>query len=189
LAGYFFQVWLGRLPGLLISWGILLVGLTGLIGIGYLLKTHLLRAFSGQRGRFYSVIVWVAFLFTAGAGFLLSPQDEFFRKWVLNIQIPLETSLLAVLAVTLLLASLYVIRTRGWTLMSISFLAGALVSLVLNLRYLQPEPGTAAAEWVEFIRRLPLVGLRGILIGMALGGLIVGLRVLLAMDRPYEGEK
>lgn len=189
LAGYFFQTELGPLTRLLIDWGILLVGLAGLLGIGYLLKMHIVRVARGQKGRYYSIIVLVVFLFTVGVGFLLSPQHPFFRNWVLNIQIPVETSLLALLAVTLLFASLYLIRTRGWTLMSISFLASALVSLVLNLRYLQPEPGTAGAEWVEFIRRLPMVGLRGILIGIALGGLIVGLRVLLAMDRPYEGEK
>jgi hypothetical protein len=105
---------------------------------------------------------------------------------VLNIQIPVETSLLAILAVTMLFASLRIIRTRGWTLMSASFLISALISLILNLHYLNPAIGTAGAEWLEFVRRLPLAGLRGILIGIALGGLIVGLRVLLGMDRPYE---
>ena len=189
LASYFFQSELGPLTGLIINWGILLVGLAGLIGIGYLLKMHFVRIVRWQKGGFFSVVVLAAFLITVGAGFLLTPQHAFFRNWVLNILIPVETSLLAILSVTLLYASLYLIRTRGWTLMSISFLASALVSLVFNLRYLQPEPGTAGAEWVEFIRGLPLVGLRGILIGIALGGLIVGLRVLLAMDRPYEGEK
>lgn len=73
--------------------------------------------------------------------------------------------------------------------MSISFLVSALISLVLNLRYLTPAVGTMAAEWVAFVKRLPLAGLRGILIGIALGGLIVSLRVLLGMDRPYEGEE
>jgi len=189
LAGYFFQARLASLLGLLINWGILLVGLAGLIGIGYLLKMHVHRVFQRKKGGFFSGIVLIAFIFTIGIGFLLPPQHEFFRNWVLNIQIPVEASLLAVLAVTLLLGSLYIIRTRGWTLMSISFLAGALGSLILNLGYLQPETGTLAGEWVGFIRRLPLIGLRGILIGMALGGLIVGLRVLLAFDRPYEDEE
>jgi hypothetical protein len=189
LAGYFLQTRLVSLTGLLINWGILLVGLAGLIGVGYLLKMHILRVTRGQKGVFYSVIFLFAFLITGAAGFILSPKHVFFRNLVLNIQIPVETSLLAILAVTLLYASLRMIRTRGWTLMSISFLASALISLVLNLRYLTPAPGTAAAEWVAFVRRLPLAGLRGILIGIALGGLIVGLRILLAMDRPYEGEE
>jgi len=189
LAGYFFQARLAPIPGMLINWGITLVGLAGLLGMGYLVRLHVIRIARGQKGGFNSVILIASFFFTIIAGIMLTPQDPLYRNWVLNIQIPIETSLLAIVAVTLLYGSLRMIRTRGWTLMSISFLASALVSLVLNLRYLQPEVGTQGTEWIEFIRQLPLAGLRGILIGMALGGLIVGLRVLLAMDRPYEDEQ
>lgn len=189
LAGYFFQARLAPIPGMLINWGITLVGLAGLLGIGYLVRMHVIRIARGQKGGFNSVILIASFFFTIIAGIMLTPQDPLYRNWVLNIQIPIETSLLAIVAVTLLYGSLRMIRTRGWTLMSISFLASALVSLVLNLRYLQTEVGTQGTEWIEFIRQLPLAGLRGILIGMALGGLIVGLRVLLAMDRPYEDEQ
>jgi hypothetical protein len=60
--------------------------------------------------------------------------------------------------------------------------------LIFNLRYLQTQPDSIGEEALHFIQRLPLVGMRGILIGMALGGLIVGLRVLLAFDRPYGGD-
>ncbi|MFA7408402.1 MAG: hypothetical protein WCY93_11360 [Anaerolineaceae bacterium] len=188
LAGYFFQTQLANLTGLLIEWGILLVGLAGVIGVGYLFKMHLFRVAHWQKGSLLSLIVLVAFLVTVGIGFFLPPESAFFRNWVLNIQIPVETSLLAILAVTMLFASLRIIRTRGWTLMSVSFLISALISLILNLHYLSPAIGTVGAEWLEFARRLPLAGLRGILIGIALGGLIVGLRVLLGMDRPYEDE-
>ena len=188
LTGYFFQARLAPVLGLLIHWGIALVGLAGLIGIGYLVKTHLTRIMRKQKGAFYSVVVLVAFLFTVGAGLILSMENSFYRDWVLNIQIPVETSLLAILAVVLLSVSLYVIRTRGWTPMSVGFLVSALISLIFNLRYLQTQPDSIGEEALHFIQRLPLVGMRGILIGMALGGLIVGLRVLLAFDRPYGGD-
>jgi hypothetical protein len=188
LAGYFFQDRFAPILGLLINWGIVLVGLSGLIGIAYLVRMHILRIAHRQKGGFYSVIVLIAFLFTLIAGLILTPQHAFYRDWVLNIQTPVEASLLAVLSVTLLYASLYLIRTRGWTPMSVGFLVGALVSLILNLALFQFQPGSRGEAWVLILRRLPLAGLRGILIGMALGGLIVGLRVLLAVDRPYEGE-
>ncbi len=189
LAGYYFTLQLAPVLGLLINWGIVLVGLAGLIGIGYLLKTHFTRVAKWQKGGFYSVIVLVTFLFTVVTGFILTPGDAFFRNWVLNIIIPVETSLLALLAVTLLYGSLFIIRTRGWTPMSVSFLASALASLVFSLGYLSPQAGSVTADWINFIRRLPIAGIRGILIGMALGGLVVGVRVLLAMDRPYDGDK
>ncbi len=188
LAGYYFQAQLAPLLGLLIHWGILLVGLAGLIGIGYLLKMHFSRITLNQSGRFYSAVVVSTFLFTLAAGFIVPQQQVFYRDWVLNIQIPVEASLLAILAVTLLYSSLYLVRTRGWTPMSIGFLVSALVSLILNLGLIQFQPGSMGEEWLLLIRRLPLGGLRGILIGMGLGGLIVGLRVLLAIDRPYNGD-
>lgn len=188
LAGYFFQARLAPVVGVLIHWGVLLIGLAGLIGIGYLIKSHINRILQAQKGGFYSAVVLMAFIFTLGAGFILTPQDTFFRDWVLNIQIPVEASLLAILAVTLLYASLYLIRTRGWTLMSIGFLVSALTSLFLNLGYVTFQPDSEGEMWLQFIRRLPLVGGRGILIGIAVGGLVVGLRVLLAIDRPYDGE-
>jgi len=188
LAGYFFQAQLAPLLGLFIHWGILLVGLAGLIGVGYLLRTHFTRITLNQKGKFFSAVVVSTFLFTLAAGFIVPQQEVFYRDWVLNIQIPVEASLLAILAVTLLYSSLYLIRTRGWTPMSIGFLASALVSLILNLGLIRFQPGSMGETWLQFVRRLPLGGLRGILIGMALGGLIVGLRVLLAMDRPYNGD-
>lgn len=188
LAGYFFQERLAPILGLFIHWGILLAGLAGLIGIVYLLKMHISRLALGQKGMVYSAVVLSTFLFTLAAGFIVPPGEIFYRNWVLSIQIPVEASLLAILAVTLLYGSLYIIRTRGWTPMSIGFLFSALISLTLNLGIVQFQPGSIGEEWLQFIRRLPLAGLRGILIGMALGGLIVGLRVLLALDRPYDGE-
>jgi hypothetical protein len=188
LAGYLFQDQLAPVLGLLIHWGISLVGLAGLIGIAYLVRMHFIRIARRQKGGFYSVIVLIAFLFTFIAGLILTPDNPLYRDWVLNIQVPVEASLLAILSVTLLYASLYLIRTRGWTPMSVGFLVGALVSLILNLAVIPFQPGSMGEVWALFLRRLPLAGLRGILIGMALGGLIVGLRVLLAVDRPYEGE-
>ena len=188
MAGYFYQDRLAPVLGLLIHWGISLVGLAGLIGIAYLVRMHFNRIARRQKGGFYSVIVLTAFLVTLILGFILTPNNPFYRDWVLNIQVPVETSLLAILSVTLLYASLYLIRTRGWTPMSVGFLVGALISLILNLAVLPIQPGSMGELWVVFLRRLPLAGLRGILIGMALGGLIVGLRVLLAVDRPYERE-
>lgn len=185
LAGYFFKAQMSPVLALIMDWGIIVVGTTGLIGVGYLLRMHINKLIQRQKGAFYSVVVLVIFFATLVTGFLFSPQDLFFRNLVLNVQIPVEASLLAVLAVTLLVTSLRLIRVRGWTPLSIGFLSSAVITLVLNLGYIQTDSSPLAAIIAAFIRRLPVVGARGILIGMALGGLIVGLRVLLTIDRPY----
>jgi len=185
LGGYFFQDQLSPFLALIFDWGILLAGVAGLIGVGYLLRWHLSKLINHKKGRFHSVVVLSAFIFAFVAGFVLTPQNAFYRDLILNIQVPVEASLLAVLAVTLLYASLRLIRVRGWSPMAIAFLLSALVSLTLDLGLLQTGSDSLAADLLGILERLPLAGARGILLGMALGGLVVGLRVLLTMDRPY----
>ena len=188
LAGYYFQEKLAPVLSLLMNWGILLIGTSLLIGVGYLVRMHVLRVQIRQKRSVYSIIVLIAFIVTLIAGLLLGTQSDAYRDWVLNIQIPVETSLLAIFAVILLSSGLYLVRTRGWTPMSIGFLLGALIALTFYLNIMRISPESEAWQWLSFIRRLPLAGLRGILIGMALGGLIVGLRVLLTIDRPFDGK-
>ncbi|MDY6866402.1 MAG: hypothetical protein SVT56_00615 [Chloroflexota bacterium] len=185
LAGYFFQSQLGPLLSMILDWGILLAGVLGLIGLGYLIRMHILKIAQYQKGAFNSVIVLAAFLFALIAGFILTPNDPFYQNLILNVQIPIEASLLAILAVALLYASLRLIRTRGWTLMSVAFLASAVLSLILDLGFIQTRSGTLGAELIALLDRLPTAGARGILLGMALGGMVVGLRVLLTVDQPY----
>ena len=188
LAGYFFQAELSTVLSLIVDWGILLAGVAGLIGLGYLVQYHLTRLMKREKGAFFSLITLLVFLFILVAGLTLTTQNPFYRNLILNIQVSVEASLLAVLAVTLMFASLKLIRTRGWTPMSVGFLISALISLVLNLGVGMMESGTVLGELVAFWRRLPIVGARGILLGMAIGGLIVGLRILLGMHRPYGEE-
>jgi hypothetical protein len=185
LAGYFFQAQLGSLLSVILDWGILLAGVTGLIGLGYLFRQHLMKIIHHKKGAFYSGVVLVAFLFTLIAGFILTPQSPFYRHLILNVQVPVEASLLAILALTLLYASLRLIRTQGWTPLSIAFLMGVILSLIIDLGFIRTRSGTLGAELIALLDHLPTAGARGILIGIALGGMVVGLRVLLAIDRPY----
>jgi hypothetical protein len=58
-------------------------------------------------------------------------------------------------------------------ILSGGFLAGIDIPLVQSL--------------TAFIDRLPIAGARGILLGIALGSLTTGLRILMGADRPYSG--
>ncbi len=185
LAGYFFKAELSPVLIIIMDWGILLLGVAALIGLGYLIRMHLARLFRHEKGGFYSLIALLGFVFSLAFGLVYSPHHPFFRDLILNVQLPVEASLLAILAVSLLYASLRLIRTRGWTLLSVGFLFGAVLSLILNLAFFQVEENSLLAEAIAFLRGIPMAGGRGILLGMALGGLIVGLRVLFSINRPY----
>jgi hypothetical protein len=188
LAGYFFQGQLAPILTMVIHWGVVVLGTAILIGIFLLVRMHFHKLFKAKKGTGLSAVTVITFFFILISGLILPIDHPFFSDLILNIQIPVEASLLAVLAVTLFYASLCFIRTQGWTPLSIGFVLSVVVSLVLASNSLPIPAGSPAAEVVVFLRRLPLAGARGLLIGMALGGMLVGLRVLLAIDRPY-GEK
>ena len=118
LAGFFFQDQFGPALTLIYQWGLVLVAVGGLIGLGTLAALHIRNIIRQKKGWIYSVVLLAAFLFAMIAGFVLTPQSAFYRDLILNVQVPVETSLLAILAATLLYASLQLIRTRGWTPLS-----------------------------------------------------------------------
>lgn len=188
LAGYFFRSQLDPVIRLIVNWGILLMSVVGLLGIGYLVWSHISKLTHRKKGAFNSLVILLVFLGVLSAGLILPTGNEIFRKMILTIQIPVEASLLGVLAVTLMVTSLRLIRTRGWTLMSVGFLVSAVVSMLVDVGFFQTEPGSISNEMLKFWESLPMIGARGILLGMALGGLLVGLRVLLTIDRPYGEE-
>ena len=185
LGGYFFPAALGSILKLIIDWGILLLGTAGLIGVYYLIKRHVGSIARHEKRYVLSIVLLAAFSMTLILGLISSIQDPLFIDLMINVQTPVETSLLAILAVVLMTASFRLISTRGWTPMSISFLTSAFISLALNIEVINSALGSEASAVINYLRRLPLVGARGILLGMALGGLIVGLRVLLTIDKPY----
>lgn len=123
LAGYALQNQLSPVLSRIFSWGMLLLGVVALIGVGYLVKMHLAKLVNKKKGALLSTILLLAFLLTLIAGLAVDSRNSVYRNLVLNVQIPVEASLLAVLAVTLFYASLRLIRTQGWTPMSIGFLS------------------------------------------------------------------
>jgi len=106
-----------------------------------------------------------------------------------NIQVPVETSLIGVLAIILVYAAARLLR-RKLNLFSIIFFATALVVLLGSVPLLGIEiPGLHGEFGLRsLLIQLPAVaGARGILLGVALGALAAGIRVLMGVDRPYGG--
>ena len=185
LAGYFLRAWLGPVMALLFEWALLLAGVAGLLGVANLLAFHIRKIIWRESFSIFSLITLLGFSFAFISGLILTPRDPFFQQIILNIQVPVEASLLAVLAATLAYASIRLIRVRGWTPVSIAFLTSALLFLILDLGFIRTGGDTLTGHVLAFLRRLPLAGARGVLLGMGLGGLVVGLRGLLTIDRPY----
>jgi hypothetical protein len=189
LLGYFFPDPLGSFRVVLLDWAVIIAGMAVLVGIFNLAAVHMERFRAGQKGGAYSILLVISLLITFfGLGVWLGPESASMQFAVNAIIVPVEASLMAILAVTLLYASIRLLRRRV-DVMSVVFL----VITVIFLALMMPTPfgpilGERATQLaLDFLGMFSGGGARGLLIGIALGTLLTGLRVLFGADRPYGG--
>jgi len=185
IAALIFRPQFNPLLTLILRWGITIGSMAALVGIAVLIKTHFQRIAVGKRGFFFSLIVLFGFSVSFLGGMLLGVDNPAYQLWISSIQLPLEISFLGLLTLILTTTGFRLYRLKGWTPLSISFGISAVVFLIIAMGYLQGLGNPTLDRVIEFIQRLPIAGGRGILIGMALGALVVGIRVLIGVERPY----
>jgi hypothetical protein len=188
LLGYFFPAQLEPFRLLLVSWAILIAGMAVLVGIFNLVIVQWEKIQTRQKGGMYGVILIASLLITFVSGLILGPTHPYMRLTMDAIVVPVEASLMAILAVTLIYASIRLLRRRV-DVMSVIFLVTAVIFLVAIMPTpfgpLLGERGNQAL--MNFLGMFSGGGTRGLLIGIALGTLLTGLRVLFGIDRPYGG--
>ena len=194
LAGYFFAQKADGQASLLtdirltlLNWAIILAGFAIFIGILSLFQVHFKKIQKKQKGSVYSLLLIISLAATFLFGLVKPGQVEIIFT---TVQLPVEASLMALLTVTLTYASIRLLRHR-LNLLSVIFLVTALLILLgtAPLPFLGNIPGLS--DWVRpFIAQvMAAAGARGILLGVALGTLTTGLRILFGADRPYGGNK
>ena len=187
LAGYFVPA-LAGVQAMLLSWAMILAGVAALMGVFNLIAVHGEKVRTGAKGSLYSALLILSLFTTFIFALFLRPSHPALRVLVSGVIVPVEAALMAIISISLLVAAIRLLRTR-LNLMSIVFLGTALLMLLgsLSLPFGQiPLLGDTLRPWITQV--LALGGARGILIGVALGSLTTGLRVLLAIDRPYGGK-
>lgn len=186
LAGYFIPA-VAPIQTIVLNWTIILAGVATLVGVFNLVLVHGSKISGREKGAVYSGILLVCLIATFLLGLVLGPDHPGMRLLVNGIIVPVEATLMALLAVTLLYASIRLLRRRT-DLMSVIFLGTAVLMLIASATLPFGEVGALndfVRPWFQHV--LALGGARGILIGVALGTLTTGLRVLLGADRPYGG--
>jgi hypothetical protein len=188
LLGYFYPLpLLIQLRVLLTNWAIIIAGATVLIGIYNLVAVHAEKIRSREKGSanswvlISSLFLTIAFL-TYG---VFSGTQEFAARLVADAFIvPVEASLMAVLTVTLLYASIRLLRRR-LDVMSVLFLVAAVLFLIAFM----PTPFSSGNPAIaQFVNVFSTGGARGLLLGISLGVLLTGLRIIFGVDRPYGGQ-
>lgn len=170
-------------------WAMLVAAVATWVGAANLISVHWKKAAQKQPGAVYSIILVVAFAVTLIGGLaenVIQPGKQPLQPVVNSIQIPVEASLMALLTVLLVYAAVVLVRRRQ-DVMVFVFLASAVVFLILGSGLIPLINVPFLQDLADSINRLPLAGTRGILLGVALGSLATGIRILLGADRPYEG--
>ena len=195
LLGYFLPKYkiISDLGGQLLQWAIFLAVFALLVGIANLVGVHFKKIATRQRGAAYSAVLLLALLLTLALVSLdLATGDNgpagFWSLWLFNsIQIPIEISLLALLAIVLALTAARLLGRRPNTFTVIFLLTVVIVLLGAAPLYLVGEvlPLNTLRGWATNL--LAVGGARGLLLGVALGTIATGLRVLMGADRPYGG--
>ncbi|MBC8505467.1 MAG: hypothetical protein ISR58_00875 [Anaerolineales bacterium] len=200
LLGYFFgndpsgeATTLGLLRAFLLQGAIVWAGVAMLVGIFNLASVHLAKIRANEEAS-YSFILLITLIITLGIGLYdivetFTQQEINFQRtsWIFNyIQLPIETSLMAVLAISLTYAAARLLARR-LNLISVVFV-GVVLMLLIGAMPQVAAQAPILAEIRQWILRVPtLAGARGILLGIALGTIATGVRILTGSDRPYTG--
>lgn len=171
----------------LTDWAVIIGGMAVLVGVFNLLIVHAGKVQTRQKGSGYSGLLVIALILTFGLGLVFGLDHLSMRITMDAIIVPVEASLLAILVVTLVYASIRLLRRRT-DMMSVVFL----VTVVLLLLAIMPTPFGPIPVFDQLVLAVTGAvssgGARGLLIGIALGTILTGLRVLFGMDRPYGGD-
>lgn len=188
LLGYFFDLsflGLDAVRRVVLGWTLVLAAVAIWVGAGNLVRVHWRKLVSRQAGSGYSLVTLVSLALTLAVIVIAGPGGEMTR-WVFeSIQIPLETSLLALLAIVLIYAGVRVMRKRLNLFTVILFLTAAAILVgTANWMGMDSSKFTLLREWILTV---PVTaGARGMLLGIALGTIATGVRILIGFERPYE---
>lgn len=193
LAGYFlkglFPV-LGVVQVQLLNAAITLAGVAALAGIFNLLSVHTDKARHDKKSGVYSALLVISLLGTFFLGLFLRPGHQAMQVMVKGIILPIEAALMGILTISLLYAAIRLLRRRV-DVTSVIFLLTAVIILFGSVTLPAVLPFGEIPLLGDFSRWVTQVwalgGMRGILIGVALGSFVTGLRVLFGADRPYGG--
>ncbi len=167
----------------LVSWAAIITAFALFLGFANVVSVHWSRIRTQKPGTIYSVVLLLSLFGTLLMGLgggPLSVNSQFIFDFILQ---PLEATFFALLALFMASAAFRAFRVRN--LESFFFVLFALIVLLGQVPvsiYLWPE-FPVIKDWILSVPTL--AGARGILLGVALGVIATGLRVLTGADRPY----
>jgi len=185
---------------LFVEWTVIVVAFALLLGVFNVLRTHA-RRIQGGKGAVYSIVLVVSFLVVFVPGILSAEQlpaglSDLLGAWVgpsgqivtwvyQYVQRPLQATLFSLMAFFVFTAAWRAFRVRSAA--SVVMLIAALVVLLGSIRLSLGGNWKQVTVFRNWVMNVPVMaGSRGLLLGIALGTIVSGLRLLVGVDRPYS---
>lgn len=187
LVGYLMPAMGGVLVRLFSSWTSTIIVFALLLGLFNVLRVHVGRILARRSGWPYSVALVLAAAAVpavgfAGIGSIADPGVQWLFDW---IYVPIGSSLFALMTFLVAAAAFRTLRagpSAAWVVLGVAVLV--ILGSAAWLR--DSSPLRLVVDVRDWVVNYPaLAGLRGILIGSALGAIATSVRVLLGIDRPY----
>jgi len=170
----------------LVRWAVIVAAFAFILGFFNLLRVHLQR--TRKPGGIYSVVLILAALVSLALTLvaLLIPPLRFLGDWWFrHVLSPLQATVAGLVAFVLSVAAFRLLRHRREVGVLV-FLGAALIVLLGTLPLPVPGGDRLMNLRMWWMNVPAMAGMRGLLIGVGLGVLLVGLRVLTGADRPYS---
>jgi hypothetical protein len=188
LIGLFFPIpLLTNLKNILLNLALIIGAFALLIAIINLISVHWNQIFSNPEQSVYSSILIIGFLCVVFTGLIFGPENSFFVNLSSTIIFTVESSLFAVLCVSLSIAcfKLFSKRQNG---MGVVFAISTVVFLIVLSGIIANDNSHSILKpFLSILNELPIAGARGILLGTSIGAIVTGIRVLIGLERPYNG--
>lgn len=158
------------------------------LGVLNLLRVHARKLRERPSDRLYSFVLLVVMILVLVFG--LPPVEgepsgpsQPLVQWLFqNVQVPIQASLSALLVFFLIMAAYRLLSLRNAE--SAVMLLVALLVLLGQAAFGLFSPLSEIRDWIVAVPAL--AGVRGILLGVALGAVLTGVRLLLGVERPYS---
>ncbi|MCJ7619255.1 MAG: hypothetical protein MUP64_03445 [Anaerolineae bacterium] len=183
---FFDEAHINALGGFFLESTVIIVAFALLLGLVNVLMVHVRRIIRREGGWIYSIALVSIALIVIIAG--IPGPESAGVGWIFDhIQFPLQAATFSLLAFFVATAAYRGLRVRS--LEALAFVLTAVVVLIGQVpvgRYLG-EFVPALKDWILNVPST--AGVRGIIIGVALGTIATGVRVLMGFDRPYTSER
>jgi hypothetical protein len=155
-----------------------------ILGVFNISSVHLTKLVKQEKGWGYSIVLLTAMLVTIIVGFIGGgPGSQPMILIFDTVIFPLQATLFSLLAFFFVVATYRAFRVRS---------VESALFVVFGVIVLLGQTPVGSAVWEQlpvvkdWVFDVPaLAGMRGILLGVALGTIATGLRVLVGVDRPY----